>query len=65
MNYVSIIMRSFFFYPQKLPELHILYEGCIFCNILQNELTWRCVRKCDSPKKVCQLMGRCDGYGEK
>ena len=23
------------------------------------------VRKCDSPKEVCQLMGRCDDYGEK
>ena len=22
------------------------------------------VRKCDIPKKVCQLVGRCDGYGE-
>ena len=23
------------------------------------------VRKCDSPKEVCQLEGRYDGYGEK
>ena len=23
------------------------------------------VRKCDSPKKVCQLVGRCDGHGKK
>ena len=23
------------------------------------------VRKCDSPKVVCQSMGRCDGHGEK
>ena len=23
------------------------------------------VRKCDSPKEVCQLVGRCDGTGEK
>ena len=24
------------------------------------------VRKCDSPKEVfCQLVGRCDGHGEK
>ena len=23
------------------------------------------VRKCDSPKEVCQLMGRCDGHGER
>ena len=23
------------------------------------------VRKCDSPKKVCQLVGRCDGHREK
>ena len=22
------------------------------------------VGKCDSPKKVCQLVGRCDGHGE-
>ena len=22
------------------------------------------VRKCDSPKEVCQLVGRCDGHGE-
>ena len=21
------------------------------------------VRKCDSPKEVCQLVGRCDGHG--
>ena len=21
------------------------------------------VRKCDSPQKVCQLVGRCDGHG--
>ena len=23
------------------------------------------VRKCDSPKEVCQLVGRCHGHGEK
>ena len=23
------------------------------------------VRKCDSPKEVCQLVGRCDGHGER
>ena len=23
------------------------------------------VRKCDSPMEVCQLLGRCDGHGEK
>ena len=23
------------------------------------------VRMCDSPKEVCQLVGRCDGHGEK
>ena len=23
------------------------------------------VIKCDSPKVVCQLVGRCDGHGEK
>ena len=23
------------------------------------------VRKCDSPKEVCQFVGRCDGHGEK
>ena len=23
------------------------------------------VRKCDSPKEVCQLVGRCNGHGEK
>ena len=23
------------------------------------------VRKCDCPKEVCQLVGRCDGHGEK
>ena len=23
------------------------------------------VRKCDSPKEVCQLVRRCDGHGEK
>ena len=23
------------------------------------------VRKCDSPKEFCQLMGRCDGHWEK
>ena len=23
------------------------------------------VRKCDSPKEVCQLVGRCDGPGKK
>ena len=23
------------------------------------------VRKCDSPKEFCQLVGRCDGHGEK
>ena len=23
------------------------------------------IRKCDSPKEVCQLVGRCDGHGEK
>ena len=37
-------------------------------------LLWRCkeelegvtvVRKCDSPKKVCQLLGRCDGHEKK
>ena len=22
-------------------------------------------RKCDSPKEVCQLLGRCDGHGKK
>ena len=22
------------------------------------------VRKCDSPKEVCQLLGRCDGHGK-
>ena len=22
-------------------------------------------RKCDSPKEVCQLVGRCDGHGKK
>ena len=22
------------------------------------------VKKCDSPKEVCQLLGRCDGHGE-
>ena len=22
-------------------------------------------RTCDSPKEVCQLMGRCDGHGKK
>ena len=22
------------------------------------------VNKCDSPKEVCQLVGRCDGHGE-
>ena len=22
------------------------------------------VRKCDSPQKVCQLVGRCDNHGE-
>ena len=22
------------------------------------------VKKCDSPKEVCQLVGRCDGHGE-
>ena len=22
-------------------------------------------RKCDSPKEVCQLLGRCDGHEEK
>ena len=22
-------------------------------------------QKCDSPKEVCQLVGRCDGHGEK
>ena len=36
-------------------------------------LWWRCkedlegvtvVRKCDSPKEVCQLLGRCDGHGK-
>ena len=29
---------------------------------------WECVtvvRECDSPKRVCQLLGRCDGHGEK
>ena len=37
-------------------------------------LLWRCkeelegvtvVRKCDSPKEVCQLLGRCNGHGKK
>ena len=23
------------------------------------------VRKCDSPKEICQSMGRCDGHQEK
>ena len=23
------------------------------------------VRKCDSLREVCQLVGRCDGHGEK
>ena len=23
------------------------------------------VKKCDSPKEVCQLVGRCDGHREK
>ena len=23
------------------------------------------VKKCDSPKEVCQFVGRCDGHGEK
>ena len=23
------------------------------------------VRKCDSPKEGCQLVGKCDGHGEK
>ena len=23
------------------------------------------VKKCDSPKEVCQLIWRCDGHGEK
>ena len=23
------------------------------------------VKKCDRPKEVCQLVGRCDGHGEK
>ena len=23
------------------------------------------VRKCDNPKEVCQLVGRCEGHGEK
>ena len=23
------------------------------------------VKKCYSPKEVCQLVGRCDGHGEK
>ena len=23
------------------------------------------VRKCDSRKQVCQLIGRCDGHGKK
>ena len=23
------------------------------------------VRKCDSPKEDCQLVGRCDGHGKK
>ena len=23
------------------------------------------IRKCDSPKEVCQLVGRGDGHGEK
>ena len=23
------------------------------------------VKKCDSSKEVCQLVGRCDGHGEK
>ena len=22
------------------------------------------VKKCDSPKEVCQLVGRCDGHGK-
>ena len=22
------------------------------------------VKKCDSPKDVCQLVGRCDGHGK-
>ena len=29
---------------------------------------WECVTvviKCDSPKEVCQLVGRCVGHGEK
>ena len=37
-------------------------------------LLWRCkeelegvtvVRKCDGPKEVLQLLGRCDGHGKK
>ena len=23
------------------------------------------LRKCDSPKEVCQLVGRCDSHGDK
>ena len=23
------------------------------------------VKRCESPKEVCQLVGRCDGHGEK
>ena len=23
------------------------------------------VRKCDSPQKLCQVVGRCDSHGEK
>ena len=23
------------------------------------------VRKCDSPKEVCQFIGKCDGHGER
>ena len=23
------------------------------------------VRKCDSPKEICHLVGRCDGHGKK
>ena len=23
------------------------------------------VKECDSPKEVCQLVGRCDSHGEK
>ena len=23
------------------------------------------IRKCDSSKDICQLVGRCDGHGEK